>query len=1057
MQALHPAAGQSVTFSAALGDSIAVQDPDAAPLQPVWDLTLSASVGTLMLSSTAGLSGSGNGSGSLSFSGSLSAINAALDGLRYTPPPGYQGSSTLSLDAQSEGAGPVQGQVSLIVTDIVLRVTTTADSGPGSLRQAILDSNAASGGINTIDFAIPGQGVRTIAPITPLPPITTSVVIDGTSQLGYAGTPLIAIGGASAASSAASRSRRRMSPFAAWPSSDSRLTRPRMSSWSPTCNLRALTAGLSLLGSKGQVLVQSDGLSASDPEDAIDEHLPAGTYFLEVQSSGAGDFALRTTLTSAASPFQPLPPSAAIALGDFNGDGIPDLATPEGIYGGVGDGTFRAPPVGLGLPEPTADYTAIVAGDFNGDGKLDLALADSVDNTVVVLLGNGNGTFRPAGTYDVGTDPVALVAGDFTGDGKLDLAVADEGNEADFLRVTDPGGVSVLLGNGDGRFQPAIEYEAGNSPDSIVAGDFTGDGKLDLAVADAGGYTYPNNTIPSGVSVLLGNGDGTFQPPIQYNVGTDPGSVYLVAGHFTGGRHVDLAIADNASNTVSILLGNGDGTFQAPRAIATEFDPTDLLAGDFNGDSRLDLATANGDGTISILLGNGDGTFAPQAATPVGYAAIAEDLAAGDFTRDGKLDLAITNPGDELYGGTDPGGVNVLLGNGDGTFQTIQQVKTGLTPTTLVTGDFNGDGKPDLATANGDGTISILLGNGDGTFQSQEQLSLGLPLLSSLGPLVAGDFNGDGRLDLAVLDEGNQGFGGSDPGGVEVLLGNGNGTFQRLPELAVELDPTLLLTGDFNDDGKLDLAVVSEDPQTDGWGITIFLGRGDGTFQPLPIQDLTQVSSAPIALAAGDFTGDGKLDLAVLSQGEKFYGGASDPSVVDVLVGKGDGTFQPLPFQGLAALVDPIALVEGEFTGDGKLDLAVLDGGNEGSGGSHPGVVDVLVGKGDGTFQPLPEIVAGVDPTDLVTGDFTGDGKLDMAVVSDNAQTGAQEITVLLGNGDGTFQPLPAFTMGSSPGLWVAADFNDDGHLDLAATGGGSSDVAILLGNGDGTFAPPAS
>src|SRR5262249_25893439 len=192
-QAVRLVPGQPLIFSDASGHAIALRDAAAGPWEPAWDLTLSVSAGTLELSNTAGLTGAGNGTGSLAYSGTLATIDAALEGMRFTPPPGYQGNPSLIMDARSEGAAEVQSQVQIVVTDGRFTVSTRADSGPGSLRQAILDSNAATGASNTIDFAIPGQGVQKIDLVSPLPRITNSVLIDGSLQPGYAGTPLIAL------------------------------------------------------------------------------------------------------------------------------------------------------------------------------------------------------------------------------------------------------------------------------------------------------------------------------------------------------------------------------------------------------------------------------------------------------------------------------------------------------------------------------------------------------------------------------------------------------------------------------------------------------------------------------------------------------------------------------------------------------------------------------------------------------------------------------------------------------------------------------------------------
>jgi hypothetical protein len=316
--------------------------------------------------------------------------------------------------------------------------------------------------------------------------------------------------------------------------------------------------------------------------------------------------------------------------------------------------------------------------------------------------------------FGAGTDPDSAAVGDFNGDGKLDLAVANEGSN----------NISILLGNGDGTFHAAADYGAGTDPDSVAVGDFRGDGKLDLVVANY----YSNN-----VSILLGNGDGTFQAAVNYGVSA-PTSVAV--GDFNGDGKLDLAVA-NVFSDVSVLLGNGDGTFQAAVNYGAGTEPAWAAVGDFNGDGKLDLAVANVDSNnVSVLLGNGDGTF--QAAVSYGVGTEPVSVAVGDFNGDGKLDLAMAN-----YGSSN---VSVLLGNGDGTFQAAVNYGAGAEPAWVAVGDFNGDGKLDLAVVNvATGNVSVLLGNGDGTFQAAVNYGAGI------GESVAvGDFNGDGRLDLAA-------------------------------------------------------------------------------------------------------------------------------------------------------------------------------------------------------------------------------------------------------------------------------------------------------------------
>jgi hypothetical protein len=1010
------ATGQPVSFSAAAGDGIALQDPEAGPLDLPWDLTLSVAAGMLSLATTAGLSGTGDGTGSLTYSGPLSAIDAALAGMSYTPPPGYQGAPTLSLDAQSEGAAPIQAQVSIVVTSGRFEVTTTADSGPGSLRQAILDSNLAVGGTNTIDFDVPGRGVQTIATASPLPTITTPVVLDGTTQPGYSGAPLIAIAGQEAGdadplsvgsdvtvkgvtlggSGFVSVNATTSLAVESVPISSSQggtvdyqIVVAAGEDLVATAQAAGTTTSLTLLDTLGRTVMQSDGLAAV-PIDAIDIDIAPGTYWLRVHDDGgAGTFTLTAMMTPSATAFQ-------------------------------------AVPVGK-------DPDAIVAGDFTNNSRLDLAVANANDDTVSILIGNGDGTFQSAVNYPAGKDPVAIMAGDFNGDGKLDLAVVNGGTY---------GTVSILLGNGDGTFQSPASYTVGDSPDAIAVGDFGGDGHLDLAVA---------NSNSGNVSVLTGNGDGTFLPAVYYPVGYDPTAI--VAGEFTGDGRLDLAVTVKVSlfaGDLSVLLNNGGGTFRLAGEYPIGGDTLAIVAGDFTGDGHLDVALADQQGDVEVLLGNGDGTFQPSVDYNIGgYNPYG--MAAGDFTGNGKLDLAIAIQDDDA--------VLILLGNGDGTFQPAVDYPVGSNPGAIVAGDFTGDGKLGLAVANSfDNTVSVLLGNGDGTFRPAVARPVGISYPGENGPvaMAAGDFTGDGRLDLAVVNY--------NTGTVSILLGNGDGTFRLPVDYSVgpasaagfSQDPEAIAVGDFNGDGRLDLAVVNEGDST----VAILMGNGDGTFQPADFYSTVQYTS-PDAIVVGDFNGDGKLDLAVADEGSQetivypngTYQGIDVQGGVSVLLGNGDGTFQP-------AIYDPVEpvdiLVAGDFTGDGKLDLAI---GNQISDNFA-----LLVGNGDGTFQSAVTLPAGSYPGaaghDLVAmtaGDFSGNGRLDLAAV-DSSGT----VSILMGNGNGTFQPGGHYVLNPEVNAIVTGDFNGDGRLDLAVgyVGGptsyydGPDVVVILQGNGDGTFQP---
>jgi hypothetical protein len=321
--------------------------------------------------------------------------------------------------------------------------------------------------------------------------------------------------------------------------------------------------------------------------------------------------------------------------------------------------------------------------------------------------------------YPVAAGPVGVALGDFSQNGKADIAVADSGSL----------GTSVLLGNGDGTFGTAANYRVGVTPRSIAVGDFNGDGKLDLVIANSS-----NNTL----SLLLGNGDGTFQ--LGQNILTEQGPVSVAAGDFNGDGKLDLVVAIEMSGTVDVLYGNGDGTFQPPVAYHVGSSPESVAVGDLTGSGKLDLVVANyQSNNVSVLLNNGDGTFQPAA----NYACAGGPMsvALGDFAGNGKLDIAVAN--------RDGNSVSTFLNQGSGVFTTGPVYATDLQPVAIAVGDFNQNGRLDLVTANAGGNdISVLSGNGDGTFQSAVNYAAG----SKPEGVAVGDLNGDGAPDLVVSD-----------------------------------------------------------------------------------------------------------------------------------------------------------------------------------------------------------------------------------------------------------------------------------------------------------------
>lgn len=658
--------------------------------------------------------------------------------------------------------------------------------------------------------------------------------------------------------------------------------------------------------------------------------------------------------------------------------------------------TFKNPRI---IPT-SSDPTGVAAADFNGDGKPDLAYVDGTTystRVLHVLLGNGDGTFShgqdinlPIGTCGLRCQ---ITVADVTADGKLDIIMGSAG--------TSTASVVVLVGNGDGTFgQPIVSSFSYGSTFPNLTGrlgvaDVNGDGAIDLVVADGANYQ---------IYVLLGNKTGRFQ--FSRAMFAQTAGVYLA--DLNGDGKLDIvSLGDIYGAPVYVYLGNGDGTFGAGVYFGAA---SGLILTDLDGDGHPDLVGTKYPNQLVFFKGKPDGTFAPAVALGTTSMPIYSLAAVADLNSDGNQDVVVLNPA----------GVGVLLGQAGLTLGPMQSFVMGNASSfSVAVADFNGDRHPDFAVGTVGG-IAIMLGVGDGTFASGGDL---YDMGGAVGSAAVGDFNGDGLSDIAVT------LPGPAP---RLLLGIGGGKFTLAPDPNSSYPyssagPTIA-AGDFNGDGKLDLAVALPTNGTAAGSPNVFLGNGNGTFSaPIPI------SNGVTAIA--DVNHDSSSDIISVTNAS---------SSIAVLLGTSDASF-PQVVTSLRNPLYPQLLGIGDVNRDGKPDVII--GSNNGSGGM---IGQVWTGNGDGSFtyaNTLPAMPSGQIESGALT-DLDGDGNVDLVVVlqSNNSAT----LGVFYGNSDGTFQSAVVSPLARLYTRMSVADVNQDGRPDLILDDG--SLIAVIPNLGNRTF-----
>ncbi|MBA3915610.1 MAG: VCBS repeat-containing protein, partial [Acidobacteriales bacterium] len=542
------------------------------------------------------------------------------------------------------------------------------------------------------------------------------------------------------------------------------------------------------------------------------------------------------------------------------------------------------------------------------------------------------------------------------------------------------------------RFVRAPIYSAGNPTVSVASGDFNGDGNADLV--------FLGNADSAVITIRLGVGNGKFNNGQQITLTGLAGGI--VAGDWNKDGLLDLAATTGSTKMgfVSILLGNGDGTFNLTGTFSSG-GAGPLVSGDLNGDGYSDLVIVDGD-QLSILLGLGGGKFGNPTLLG-GFVNPAYGVALADLNLDGKFDI-LAYETDELDG---PSYLRVFVGNGDGTFASPKTYNAAFyTFAGPAIGDFNHDGIPDVALSGLQ--LSVYIGRGDGTLKPPVYYD-GPPSQGDV--LAAVDLNRDGNLDLISVDEFSN--------DVSVNLGNADGTFKGASIFGVDECPRTLAVADFNNDGNLDAAVP------DLYASNFVELAGDGTGKFVSHRDyVVPQHGYSVSIAAGYMDADKNLDLVLL---DDIY------HQITVFPGNKNGAFRPGTTY--PTTVKSTWLSVADLNGDGKNDVVTADGTNN--------TVSVYLGNGNGTLQNPVTYATGSDPTFVASADVNGDGKLDLITANTNS------FSVLLASGSGYLSHVD-YTV-SLPAKFAFGDFNADGKLDLVI-GNIKGTANVFTGNGDGTF-----
>ncbi|CAF3154083.1 unnamed protein product [Rotaria sp. Silwood2] len=751
----------------------------------------------------------------------------------------------------------------------------------------------------------------------------------------------------------------------------------------------------------------------------------------------------------------------AITLADFNSDNYLDIAITTfgagniGIFLGYGDGNFEAG-TSYSTKIGSISYSLIVA-DFNHDNQLDIATPVFRTDEVVIYFGYGNGSFRLARTYSTGfgSHPYNIAVADFNNDTQLEIVVGLYGS----------GTVAILTQYLAAKFTNEAIYSTDSTPQpySIAIGDLNNDNRSDIVIADSGtdnlhiGFDFDNDTFrfdmiyPTGIdshpqyvltgdinndnhldiiitnskhnsiSMIIGHGNGTFADQMLYSTGDGSYPSAVIVGDFNNDNRSDLVIVNEGTDTIATLVGYDYAVFenQPIYRSANNLTPTTVVTTDFNNDNYLDIgATFVNSGNVGILLGCGNASFGAMMTYPTGIGSFPTGLAVNDFNSDGRIDIAAADYGTD--------NVIVLIGYGNGSFASMMYFSTGdnSRPFSVAIADLNRDGCLDIAVANsGSDTVGILIGYGNGNFATIMTYSTGdgsYPVA-----IIISDLNKDNCLDIVVVNQ--------NTGNIGILLGYGNGSLASQVTYSIGRygSPWSTVVSDLNNDGTLDIATANYNLNSIG----LFSGYGNGTFRKM-VAYSTGTGSLPRYVTVGDMNNDNRLDIIMVNYGTN-----------DVIIyfGYKNGVYYEGKPYSIGNEAGPISLAIGDFNNDGRSDFVVAN--------LMADEIGVFLGYGSELFGSLVtyDVGSGSQPRTAAIGDFNSDGKSDIVV----ANYGTNNVAILLGDGYTNFYYIVDYStgVGSAPCSVAVGNFNNDNHSDIVVANCESNNLSIFLGFGNGSFA----